>query len=68
MTKAMMTERSRRNLKILGACLVAGAVFICIWLFRSEKEEPVKQQSVLGQTASASVADKKRHRRRQDYD
>lgn len=33
--------------------------FICIWLFRSEKEEPVKQQSVLGQTASASVADKK---------
>ncbi|UYP21641.1 helix-hairpin-helix domain-containing protein [Bacillus velezensis] len=61
MTKAMMTERLRRNLKILGACLAAGAVFICIWLFRSEKEEPVKQQSVLGQTpsASASVADKK---------
>lgn len=59
MTKAMMTERLLRNLKILGACLAAGAVFICIWLFRSEKEEPVKQQSVLGQTASASVADKK---------
>lgn len=59
MTKAMMTERLRRNLKILGACLAAGAVFIYIWLFRSEKEEPVKQQSVLGQTASASVADKK---------
>ncbi|XBW80521.1 helix-hairpin-helix domain-containing protein [Bacillus velezensis] len=59
MTKAMMTERLLRNLKILGACLAGGAVFICIWLFRSEKEEPVKQQSVLGQTASASVADKK---------
>ncbi|MFT7821010.1 helix-hairpin-helix domain-containing protein [Bacillus siamensis] len=54
MTKAMMTEQMRRNLKILGVCLAAGAIFICIWLFRPEKEEPVKQQSVLGQTASAS--------------
>ncbi|AME08060.1 helix-hairpin-helix domain-containing protein [Bacillus siamensis] len=58
MTKAMMTEQMRRNLKILGVCLAAGAVFICIWLFRPEKEEPVKQQSVLGQTASASGTDK----------
>ncbi|OAZ69451.1 helix-hairpin-helix domain-containing protein [Bacillus siamensis] len=58
MTKAMMTEQLRRNLKILGVCLAAGAIFICIWLFRPEKEEPVKQQSVLGQTASASGTDK----------
>ncbi|MFT3653942.1 ComE operon protein 1 [Bacillus sp. B01(2024)] len=58
MTKAMMTEQLRRNLKILGVCLAAVAVFICIWLFRPEKEEPVKQQSVLGQTASASGTDK----------
>ncbi|MBD0407981.1 helix-hairpin-helix domain-containing protein [Bacillus sp. 1021] len=58
MTKAMMTEQMRRNLKILGVCLAAGAIFICIWLFRPEKEEPVKQQSVLGQTASASGTDK----------
>lgn len=58
MTKAMMTEQLRRNLKILGVCLAAVAVFICIWLFRSEKEEPVKQQSMFGQTASASGTDK----------
>ncbi|UZD72805.1 helix-hairpin-helix domain-containing protein [Bacillus siamensis] len=58
MTKAMMTEQMRRNLKILGVCLAAGAIFICFWLFRPEKEEPVKQQSVLGQTASASGTDK----------
>ncbi|WP_438420260.1 helix-hairpin-helix domain-containing protein [Bacillus siamensis] len=58
MTKAMMTEQMRRNLKILGVCLTAGAVIICIWLFRPEKEELVKQQSVLGQTASASGTDK----------
>ncbi|WP_416653893.1 helix-hairpin-helix domain-containing protein [Bacillus amyloliquefaciens] len=59
MTKVMMTERQRQYLKILSVCLAAGAVLICILLFRPEKEEPVKQQSVIGQTASAPVTDKK---------